>query len=673
VKLVILVCSKDSPLRKVKDFIGAEYTLLECEPGQKSLPLLQNIAYGLILVEATSPDIIPWIEKMRSQRPDLTCLALLEGQDTLGDSLPPYFYDFLPAPFSSQQVNFKLARAWERVRLRAEIESFKKAQREAEAGPSGKQRYGMKELEGHFGPARHKERVLRDFSRALSNNFNRNRLLELFMDAVAELVPVGKMSVLLYDENLEQYRVVLQRGLDPQYSSGLRFKASTALISWLAGEGGVLRAAEIPCPPPGISAVEVLQEMKLLQAAACVPLLAHGQLLGTLNLGPKITGSSFSEEELEILFNLCSNVAMALRDIALYHQVCDQKSYIESILQRMNSGVAAINREERIITFNFRAGELLKLSAPEVLGKDLRCLPSPLGDLLYETLVTGKALVKEEIELSPGRIPLEITTYQLLNMEGEPLGSVMIFDDITQRKQLEAERRQADQLDVLNRFVGQLAHEIKNPMVAIQTFAELLAEKYDDSSFRDFFTYTVRQEIKRLNELVEQLIAFSAPLSYKYSFVDIHEILDMGLLLLQEQGMGQETTVETSYAGQALTVRADRTLLARAFSYLIRHSFQAVEAGGVIHIQTLYSDRIPSGGVCIRLSDNRTKAAAQEIEKMFEPLTAHGNGYISLGLPVGRKIIEDHGGRLAATLTREKYLELEVTLPANTGKTGEGG
>jgi PAS domain S-box-containing protein len=612
--------------------------------------------FGLVLVDTTVQGILTWLREASSSRPDLTYLGLLPEKNDMDDALLPYFYDFIHAPFSTRQVNSKLAQAWERVQLRAGALGTEKTIIEHNGAP---------ELPSRLPPVRERERVLRDFSRALSNNFNRSRLLELFMDTVTEIVPVGKLTILLYDENLDRYKIAFQRGLDPQFSSGLRFKPSSVLMSRLAEEGCVLHTpGELHCTPGGsVSDVEALQEMKLLQAVVCIPLLAHGQLVGALTLGPKITGSSFYEEELEILFTLCGNVAMALRDIALYHQVCEQKAYIESILQRMNSGVVAINSEERIITFNYRAGELLQLSPAEVMGKDLRHLPSPLGDLLYETLITGRAVLKEEIEPATGRIPLEITTYQLLHMGGEPLGSVMIFDDLTQRKQLEAERRQADQLDVLNKFVGQLAHEIKNPLVAIQTFTELLTEKYDDNSFREFFTYTVRQEIKRLNELVEQLIAFSAPLSYKYSSVDVHEILDMGLLLLQEQGMGQETTVETTYSGKTLNVKADKTLMARAFSYLLRHCFQAVESGGVIYIQTLYSDKVPSGGVCIRLSDNKTRTAAKDMEKMFEPLTAQQNGYISLGLPVSRKIIEDHGGSLRASMNKERYLEIEVILP----------
>ena len=168
----------------------------------------------------------------------------------------------------------------------------------------------------------------------------------------------------------------------------------------------------------------------------------------------------------------------------------------------------------------------------------MRYLPSPLGVLLYESLVMGREITKEEIELAKSRTPLEINTFQLFDPAGKVLGSVIIFDDISDKKQLEAERRQADQLDVLNKFVSQLAHEIKNPMVAIQTFAELLKDKYDDSSFREYFTYTVHQEIKRLNELVEQLIAFT-PISYKYTVADIHEIL-VGAVAFAGAGNGRK-------------------------------------------------------------------------------------------------------------------------------------
>ena len=659
-KLLILVSDKDSMLRKIKDYLPSDYTLLEGEMTSKSLHFLNNVVLGTVLVDATAGGAMDWMEQACSRRPDLTYLGFSADQNDIKDSLRPYFYDFIYTPFSRQQICLQLRRAWERVMLQAEAHSLKK--------DIGDYNRGQNPPAHFFTASHHKEHVLREFSKALTNNFNRERLLRFFVNTIVKLVPVGKLSILLYDEGKDLYEIALQEGLDPQYASGLCFKPSMSLISWLSTEGRLLRMEENMYASFDILAAEALQQMKLLQAVVCIPLLAQGQLVGVLSIGPKITGSSFYEEELEVFFNLCGNVAIALRDIALYHKIRDQKTYTESILRRMNSGVVAIDREECITTFNFRAGEILELSPQKAMGKDLRILPSPLGDLLYETSVTGKSFLKEEIELASGKITLEITAYQLLNAEGISLGSVMIFDDVSSRKQLEVERRQADQLDVLNKFVGQLAHEIKNPMVAIQTFAELLTEKYDDSSFRNFFTHTVSQEIKRLNELVEQLIAFSTPLSYKYSATDIHEILDMGLLLLQEQGMGQDTTVETNYERRALKVKADKILLARAFSYLLRDAFQAVERGGILHIHTYCTDKSSPGNICVCFSDDKTKAENNDTEKMFEPLTAQQNGYISLGLPVSRKIIEDHGGSLKAVLAKRKLLEIEIALPIFTGE-----
>lgn len=516
------------------------------------------------------------------------------------------------------------------------------------------------------------KRVLREFSRALNSNFDQSCLLDLFVNAVMEFVPVGKLSVLLYAEKAAKYTIAAQRGLDPSFCAGLHFKPSADLLTWLTREGRILHNREdliFPATPSVMPPVKICREMQLLQAAVCIPLLAQGQLVGTLNLGPKVTGTPFSEDELETLYFFCGNIAVALRDIKLHRQIREQKSFTENILQHMTSGVVAIDREERIITFNPRAGEILGLAPQQAIGKDFRLLPGPLGDLLYETLTTGKALFKQEIKPAQIRVPLEINTYRLQNAAGEPLGSVLIFDDLSPRKLLEKERRQAVQLDVLNKYVGQLAHEIKNPMVAVQTFAELLPEKYDDRSFREFYALTVRQELKRLDELVEQLIAFSTSPTYDFSINDLHEILNLGLSFLQEQGLGQKTTVETVFDSRGLKVRADKTLLARAFSYFLRYLFRAVEEGGVVRMETaLVENGLPGESVCISLCDLQTKMEPGDVKKMLDPLTARPNGYLSLGPPVGRKIIEDHGGLVTASLIKERYLKVEIYLPVFTGE-----
>lgn len=671
-RLVLLASFSNSKLiGTIKNYLPEDYSLLEREYAS-ALRLIKKIPAGIVIVDLSSKKALPWVENAHRVRPDLIYLAVGEqGQAALPENC---FFDFIPLSCNAGQVKKILDKAWERAQLSYNAQDLQKKAFSTNPGEYFRERHRYRPLSY----VNQEERILCDFSRALGNNFNSERLLELFMDSVVGLVSAAKISILLKDnsgrgQGQGNYVVFAQRGLDPHYCSDLSFSPSSGLISWLTDEGRIFIAAETSDAADYLSA-EALQELLMLQGEVSIPLIAHGELLGALNLGPKVTGAPFFAAELEILYILCGNVALALRDIDLHHQVINQKAYFENILQRMNSGVVAINNENRVITFNSRASALLQISREETMGKDLRLLPSPLGDLLYETLTTGKEILKEEYTLAKGRVPLEISTFQLLDSAGGVLGSVMIFDDISERKQLELERRQSDQLDVLNKFVSQLAHEIKNPMVAIQTFSELLREKYDDSSFREYFTYTVRQEVKRLNELVEQLIAFSSPLSYKYTVADIHEILDLGLLLLQEQGLGQETTVETSYCRERLSIMADKTLLARAFSYLFRHSFKALEKGGTIRINTSFEENLfTNGGVRIGFCDFQTTVAQDDLGKLFDPLSMRLNGYLSLGLPVSRKIIEDHGGRIKAQCRKNKHLEIEVFLPIIIEEGGEKG
>jgi len=657
-KLVVLVGKEKSNIKQLKEFIPEGYTVFESSTENDLLSLITGTSMGVVLVDLTFPNASSMAEKAYKLKPELSYIGVTK-EELINDSSSLY-YDYLCPPYTNSKVTNLLERAWERSQLWQELRSIKDK-------PSGKEAFVPTGSNSDF-PG-WKKHVLYDFAKSMANNFNSEKLLELFMNAVIELVPTGKISILLCKDQLDYYTVCAQKGLDPSFCSQLRFYSSRGLISWLLKESRILLySAETTS-----SAGEALQEMELLQASVSIPLSAHGQLVGALNLGPKITGSLFYEEELELLFFLSGNLAMALHDIDLHHQVRYQKSYIESILQRMASGVVAINTHDEITTFNPRAEEILSIDREEVLGKDLRLLPSPLGDCLFETYTTGKSYHQKEIVLPCKQIPLEVSTYRLGNGKNEILGSVMIFDDISERKQLEAERRKSDKIEVLNKFVGQLAHEIKNPMVSIQTFSELLHEKYEDESFREFFTATVRQELKRLNELVEKLIGFSSPLNYHFSEVDLHRILEEGIQLLQEQGKMENGNLDIYYYSNPLYVRADKTTLARAFSYLLNELVQ-ISGNGKIKIETEPEHSKSMGRAFIRLKDVNSKGRysnTEDMQKMFDPLAVNEISPESLGLPVSRKIIEDHGGSIEASLTPEKLFQFVALLPIQTWEGGE--
>lgn len=659
-KLVLLVYKKESDLDLLRDLIPDEYSILEAELGLKSLQLIKTIICGVVVVCASGREVETWVEDAHRSRPDLTFIGTA-GAVNEDVHQPPGFYDYLHTPFTSAAVKRLLGRAWERSQLRFELASLRAARPdEKKAAPPDQ-----------YISRRPKEYLLSEFSRILSNNFDCERLLQFFLNVVNEMVSVSSISFLLRHQGNSGYKIFAQRGLDPQFCACLNFKPAQGLVAWLTENRRILNM-ETSDDLNALLPVEVLQEAQLLKAVVIIPLIVSGQLVGTVNLGPKVTGARFQEEELEILYIMSGNVAIALRDIELHQQLLCQQTYTENILQRMSSGVVAINHKHHIIAFNYRAGEILNLAPEEMTGKDLRALPSPLGDLLYETLTEARALHKMEIILPRGKIPLEVSTSPLIHEKQRFRGSVMIFDDISQRKQLELERRQADQLDILNKFVGQLAHEAKNPMVAIQTFSDLLPERYGDAAFRDFFNQTVRQEVKRLNEMVEQLIAFSTTPSYHFILTGMDKILDKCLVLLREQGKGQDTSFNITHVDKPLQIKADRILLPRAISYLLNNPFQALERGGNLYLHAAYDKTLfEQGGICLSIWDAVTRIEKKELPNLFDCLNVRQNGYISLGLPVSRKIIEDHGGQVRALLTEDQCLKFEVLLPVLTEEGGK--
>src|SRR5206468_6476099 len=121
-----------------------------------------------------------------------------------------------------------------------------------------------------------------------------------------------------------------------------------------------------------------------------------GELVAILVVGQPVVGSSYGRSETETLFDLATHLATAIRDISLHHQLQREKEFSERILEHMSSGVLTIGRDQRVSTMNRRAEEILDLPAQTVVGEDLRVLPSPLGDMLYDTLRSGRAVRSEE-------------------------------------------------------------------------------------------------------------------------------------------------------------------------------------------------------------------------------------------------------------------------------------
>ncbi|MFH0871689.1 MAG: ATP-binding protein [bacterium] len=671
--IALLLSNRTEIIRECKEILSPDSLVISATSIEDCVEHLGNYGADVVLLDFGSfaADLPKLTQAIRKMKPDLGLVGIFPEETTVDEieDLAGEVYDYLQEPLSPMKLRGVVSRSLERQSL---LETKQLCERPGLLlSPSRK---GIREVERDFYHAvpSFSEKALRELSKALTASFDLDRLLNLFVDSVVEVLRTSKISILLLEEGWA-FRVKASRGIKPELVADLQFKADDELPVWLGREGRILRKPEVLEMGPDPEFRGLARQMDLLQCAISVPLLSKGRLIGFLSLNQKVTGIPFSNDELEVLFTLASHLAVAIQDIFLYQQMHYQKTYSQKILAHMSNGVVTIDKKERIIIFNYRAEEILGRRASEMLGKDLRYLPSPLGDLLYEAMKTGATHQKREISLFQGKLPLEISTYPLVDEQQNPMGSVILFEDISSRKRLEEERKRADRLNILNELLARMAHEIKNPLVAIRTFTQLLQERYEDPDFKNFFYTTVSQEVEKINDLVEKLVAFVHPLDFRYELEDLRNILDNSLFLAWEQGISKEVEIVKDFGSHPLTINADKEQMSKAFSYIILHAVGAMPKGGKLILeaeevgkgQFAHSAGLTLAEPLVRISvrDTGQGITAHDLDKLFDPFrTTEGFG-VGLGLPLSQKIIEEHGGKIEVMSEVGKGTSFHIYLP----------
>ena len=657
-KLILLITGNFDTAKQIRRILHSDYSILTATSEESAIEFARSVLVDAILIDSSPPyqKVGELVLRTRQLQPEAAVIALVP-QEIAEREKEEYLdgvYDYIRKPLSSTEVRHAVSRALERRTLLQEVKLMR-TQLDKISTPLSAGQVLTPTSQIY-------EKTLRELSKALAASFDIKRLLNLFLDAVTEMFRVGKISVLLLDEASNEYRIEISRGLHPEFCTTLKFPHKEGIAQWLQVHGRILKMEDVRDGPAAPSSLETKRELEILQAVVSVPLATKGKLIGILNLGEKATGARFTNEELETLFTLSSHVAVAIEDIFLYQEVKYQKEFTESILGRMDSGLITINELEKVSVFNPKAGEILERKAHELIGKDLRALPSPLGDMLFETMRTGKNYEKFEVEIKSPKLPLEVSTRQLVNSNGKAVGSLMLVSDIRLRRDLDQERGKANRLELLSKLTAGIAHEIKNPLSSMRTCVQLLKEKYEDEEFREFFQSTVTRDMDKVNDLIEKFVELTRPLELELSTQDVHSILDEVLSSLKNGEIPENIKLSTRYGASPSETEADRKELSKGLEYIIRNAVEAMAKGGSLTVSTL------SDGDSIKVSVKDTGSGIPEehLDSIWDPLFSTKNRGVGLGLPIGQKIITQHGGRIEIESMPNRGTTCHIYLPISS-------
>lgn len=222
-----------------------------------------------------------------------------------------------------------------------------------------------------------------------------------------------------------------------------------------------------------------------------------------------------------------------------------------------------------------------------------------------------------------------------------------------------------EQLANLGLLSAGLAHEIKNGMVAIQTFVDLLLEKNRDAELGDI----VQHELRRINAIVSQMLRTAAPGPAGFKSVRVHELLDHSLRLLQPQITVKLIAVEKNYRAESDAVQGDDTQLQQTFLNLLLNAIEAMGPNGLLTVSTEIAGS--ENGVRlleIQIRDTGRGIAPENLARLFEPFFTTKKNGTGLGLAISHRIVCGHQGSIRAQSKPGESTTFRISLPVSALK-----
>jgi len=500
---------------------------------------------------------------------------------------------------------------------------------------------------------------LKSFSRFITAGLDIAKLLDAFVDVMQEMLKVSRIALFFEEEGL--YKIKAERGIPAGLIMHFSFSVNSALTGYLKKEGTALRIGDRHFVQPQIRA-----ELEALGLTALVPLWEHGRLIGIAGFNNKITGSPLTDEEIELIFELGSQLALGIENTKLIEITSRQQEFMENILNHASSGIISINTKHIVIAYNPMAEEILGVPRDKVLNKNADSLPVDISRLLEESVLTGKIWSRKELKLRYIDKTIGASITPIMPDQGKITGAVMIFTDLQPLKQLEEERRRADKLEFTRTVAMRSSHELKNSMVSIKTFAQLLPERYTDKQFREDFYLVMNKEVDRLNQLVENLLFFAQPMRLEYSQCNIGDVIEDVTASLEKEDVLIGVKITKDIDTELGRIHIDRAIIMRAIKAVLYNSIQAMPKGGTIHIAASAVSMDKKQFLGLKIIDHGIGIPSDLATKVWEPFFTTKTKGIGLGMTIIRRIVEAHSGSLKLISQPDKGTEMHIYLPMDS-------
>ncbi|MFZ5861619.1 MAG: ATP-binding protein [Nitrospirota bacterium] len=319
------------------------------------------------------------------------------------------------------------------------------------------------------------------------------------------------------------------------------------------------------------------------------------------------------------------------------------RGYSDFLLRSMTTGVIGVDFAGRLTSVNPAALDILDLSIEETgAALDAVLEPDhPIMRILDETLAGQPAQARQELHIQTrtGRSKwVGVHTAPLHDLDGMLIGASALLTDVTAVRKLQDEIRRKDRLAAIGQLSAGIAHEIRNPLAAIEGFSELLARRVPDEGARVLLDEIV-QEVRHLNRIVSDFLTFAREPQLHCEPTDVGQLVD-GTLSLLLSTHAKPITLAGNLPQHLPPVALDPNEFRRVLVNILRNALEAMPDGGTLHVSADLSDE----WLTVTIRDSGPGIPEHVKEQIFTPFFTTKDEGTGLGLAIAHKIIEGHRG-----------------------------
>jgi signal transduction histidine kinase len=357
------------------------------------------------------------------------------------------------------------------------------------------------------------------------------------------------------------------------------------------------------------------------------------------------------------------------------------QTLLEQILDSLDIGVVVLDRKGVMMMMNDSARKFFPHSMP--LRPDCRFL-NLLKDYPQMEAVVKSALQKgvftkeseQSLDSPENALTVRISTLPLKNRQEKASGTLVLINDVSEEVAIQRQMRDAERMSTMGTLAATLAHEIRNPLEALNLNLELLKRSVQqiemplqESGKMEKYMRVFDSEVARLAGIVENFLSFARPSHSASDRIRLNMLLEQVLELIENQAKAREVTIHMEISGEPITVRGFEDRLKQLFLNLIINGSEAMPTGGVLSIlaETVPCKNPETGAAraVVSVQDTGEGIAPEKIRRLFEPFFSTRTRGTGLGLTIADRIAKEHGGAILVESIPGKGSKFTVELPVS--------